>query len=279
MFSFMIIERPGRLPTVNSASYSMPDWGDHTVPQFVGNPPLYSVLVDVLNGCINDAFLSDSDNNAIAAARIDIKCIFAIPGKHNALSRVHLLQQFGRCVYNGVIKECPSDSTHDYLVSGDFIGAFTKAVQSQKPIASSGRWCIFKTLADFLAYAICSAVENSKHIKLCGNCGRYFIATQANAKYCTGTAPQNGNMTCQQYGAYLNYTDNKPEYKTLHKQIYSTLSMRAKRTGRAADKQAATDYYNHYTKLKAKLASGKIAADDIAAWLTEYKSNILNNAE
>lgn len=57
---------------------------------------------------------------------------------------------------------------------------------------------------ELLMFEYCRMQKNNKVIKICANCGRYFMPLTRNDRiYCDETAPQNSYRTCKQIGSYM----------------------------------------------------------------------------
>lgn len=128
----------------------------------------------------------------------------------------------------------------------------------------------FPTYLDFLHYEFLKALQSNHTIRVCQNCGYFFLqTTQYYTKYCENIAPRYTNKTCRQVGATLTEKEkvvNSPIHQ-LYKKCYKKLNQRYNR------KRLTDDQYNHLVSqiidLKEQALQGEISIDDL---INKYNS-------
>lgn len=103
----------------------------------------------------------------------------------------------------------------------EVVGTFEKIEETTKPTVS------FTDVqpTDWYAEAVTYAVENGLHHGhapcVCQNCERYFLTRSGHKpKYCSGMAPQDGRLTCRQYGAMMHQKEQNKQHPVYR--IFST---------------------------------------------------------
>lgn len=115
-------------------------------------------------------------------------------------------------------------------------------------------------------------------IKICHNCGKYFIpSSRTDEKYCDNPSPQNSSKTCKEYGAKKTYRDklNSDEARRAH---YNTSQFFRMKINRAKEEQEIklytklfNTYKTNYEKQKKKFNNNKISESDFINWIVAQK--------
>ena len=111
---------------------------------------------------------------------------------------------------------------------------------------------------------------NKMHIKICGNCGRYFITHKETVSYCDRIIEK--EMTCKDIGN-KEYQRRKLENDTTYdkyRKIGSRKQLRASRNPEIDMYQKDLEQYRKIGKKMYKdVCSGKISNEDFAKWVDE----------
>ena len=111
---------------------------------------------------------------------------------------------------------------------------------------------------------------NKMHIKICGNCGRYFITHKETVTYCDRITKN--NLTCKDIGN-KEYQKRKKENDTTYdkyRKIGSRKQLRAKRNSEITMYQKDLEQYRKTGKQMYKdVCSGKISNEVFAKWVDE----------
>lgn len=109
---------------------------------------------------------------------------------------------------------------------------------------------------------------NKMHIKICGNCGRYFITHKETVTYCDRITRD--NITCKDIGN-KDYQKRKKENDTTYdkyRKIGSRKQLRAKRNPEITMYQKDLEQYRKIGKQMYKdVCSGKISNEEFAKWV------------
>lgn len=124
--------------------------------------------------------------------------------------------------------------------------------------------------------SIFEVARNGKIIRKCKNCGKYFIpSSRSDTLYCDNVSPQNGNMTCKQFGSQrLWYERQKDDVvATLSRNILSAKSMLAKRNQDIPEFTQSYDYFRAERKeWKKAVEKGSRSREEYQAWLLLMQS-------
>lgn len=111
---------------------------------------------------------------------------------------------------------------------------------------------------------------NKMHIKICGNCKRYFLTSKENVTYCDRIIEN--NMTCKDIGN-KEYQKRKKENDTTYdkyRKIGSRKQLRASRNPEIDMYQEDLKQYRKIGKQMYKdVCSGKISNEEFAKWVDE----------
>ena len=111
---------------------------------------------------------------------------------------------------------------------------------------------------------------NKMHIKICGNCGRYFITHKETVTYCDRIIEN--KLTCKDIGN-KEYQKRKLENDTTYekyRKIGSRKKLRATRNPKIDIYQKDLEQYRKIGKQMYKdVCSGKITNEDFAKWVDE----------
>lgn len=111
---------------------------------------------------------------------------------------------------------------------------------------------------------------NKMLIKICGNCGRYFITHKETVTYCDRVTKN--NLTCKAIGN-KEYQKRKQENDTTYtkyRKIGSRKQLRANRNPEITMYQKDLEQYRKIGKQMYKdVCSGKISSEDFAKWVDE----------
>lgn len=126
--------------------------------------------------------------------------------------------------------------------------------------------------AAILVSSLLELARNSKTIRKCANCGRYFIPQKrSDTMYCDAVSPQSAEMTCKQYGSQRLWYEKQrnDEISKLSRNILSSKGMLAKRN------PDIPEYAASYAYFKAKRLLWKKAVRDGTKTNEEYKQWLL----
>lgn len=111
---------------------------------------------------------------------------------------------------------------------------------------------------------------NKMHIKICGNCGRYFITHKETVTYCDRVSKN--NLTCKDIGN-KEYQKRKQENDTTYnnyRKIGSRKQLRANRNPEITMYRKDLEQYRKIGKQMYKdVCSGKISNEEFAKWVDE----------
>ena len=135
---------------------------------------------------------------------------------------------------------------------------------------------IFAIVESILICSLLELARQWKIIRICQNCGRYFIPeNRTDTIYCNNTSPQDCTRTCKQYGAQrLWYERQKDdELATLSRNILSAKSMLAKRNPDIPAYTLSYDYFRiERKKWKQDVVAGYKAREEYRTWLLSMQS-------
>lgn len=111
---------------------------------------------------------------------------------------------------------------------------------------------------------------NKMHIKICGNCGRYFITHKETVSYCDRIVEK--NLTCKDIGS-KEYQKRKQENDDIYRK-YRTIGTRKKtRASRNPEIEMYQKDLEQYRKVGKQMykdvCSGKISNEEFAKWVDE----------
>ena len=111
---------------------------------------------------------------------------------------------------------------------------------------------------------------NNSYVKICGNCGRYFLTPKATIAYCDRIVE--GELTCKDIGS-KDYQKRKlatDAIYNLYRKIGSRKQLRANRNPEIEIYQKDLKQYREHGKQMYKdVCDGKISNEDFAKWIKE----------
>lgn len=118
-------------------------------------------------------------------------------------------------------------------------------------------------------FLLCNIVENKLHLKVCKNCNKYFLTSNAKTSYCDNIA-LGSDKTCKEIGRNLSF-QNSIENDTLLKRYYKIYYKKSVLARRYPDIQEYIKDFNNYKKFeKNKIAAykaNKISEEEFNTWL------------
>lgn len=122
--------------------------------------------------------------------------------------------------------------------------------------------------------SICSVLKEDIHLKVCKNCGRYFIATNKSQNYCTNVAPNEYKKTCRSIGRQNVFNSSKNEDSVLNL-YYKVYNRKAMMKSRNPDIDIYVKDFNKYKeagkKKLVKYKTGKITKEELKDWIEKNK--------
>lgn len=132
-----------------------------------------------------------------------------------------------------------------------------------------------ESLVEFLNANIYYVLSTNKTFRVCKNCGRLFVpAHRSDTSYCDRRSPQNGLMTCKEYGTKrLWYEKLKTdEVKKMYRNIYAQKQMLCRRNPDIENYQSDFENYKRCSKQwKADVKNGVKSEKEFLAWLKSVK--------
>lgn len=136
---------------------------------------------------------------------------------------------------------------------------------------------LFFDFNEFIQFYIQEMLNDNTLIKLCSNCGKYFIPeNRSDTKYCDNISPQDDTKTCKEYGVIDSYKKKLKEDKLtgLYRSIYMQKQMLCRRNPDISAYKEDFDNYKSKTKqMKSDLRKGNISEDSFIKWLENQKRN------
>jgi hypothetical protein len=130
---------------------------------------------------------------------------------------------------------------------------------------------------DICAASLLELAKNNFIIKICKNCGKYFIPFfRSDTIYCDRKSPQDRSKTCKEYGAQKAYSEHLKESKAarLYRNIYMSKQMLVKRNPDILEYKDAFEGFKKRSKeWKSLVKSGEKTEQDFIIWLKDVKSN------
>lgn len=127
------------------------------------------------------------------------------------------------------------------------------------------------TLEALLYFVLCKIIENEIQIKICKNCGNYFISNNTKISYCNNIAPDS-DKTCKKIGSSKTF-HTAVNNDNLLKKYYHLYSKKCMLSRRNPDIQEYVKDFNDYKKYgKNKVMaykSNKLSAKDFEIWLNK----------
>lgn len=131
------------------------------------------------------------------------------------------------------------------------------------------------SLSEILMLLLSEMIERNVTIKICPNCGKYFLPSRSDTVYCNNISPQNESKNCQEYKKYMNYLEKtqKDESKKIYKQIYNIKTNKIKRCGGENNtlKNDLNDFMEKAQQWKADVRSEIKTEEEFVAWLKSVK--------
>ena len=126
-------------------------------------------------------------------------------------------------------------------------------------------------IESFINFVLCQIIESKLYLKICKNCGLYFITSNSQVGYCDNISP-GANKTCSEIGVLSSF-QNTIENDTLIKRYYKLYSKKHVYSKRNPDIQEYVKDFENFKKYgKNKLASyksKKISAEEFEIWLNK----------
>ena len=120
--------------------------------------------------------------------------------------------------------------------------------------------------------SLCSILKETIYLKVCKNCGKYFIASNNSYNYCTNIAPNEIKKTCRDVGRRIVFknTKNSDPILSSYYQLYSRKSMMKSRNPDIL--KYATDFNKFKEIGKKKVAQykdGKLSSEEFKNWINK----------
>lgn len=128
-------------------------------------------------------------------------------------------------------------------------------------------------IASIIYKSLNNIFKGTVYLKICKNCGKYFIATNKSSDYCDNIAPSEIKKTCKDIGRKKVFETSKESDPILsyYYKIYNRKSMLKSRN---KDISIYADDFNKFKDIgKKKLVlykDGKISAHDFKNWIDKY---------
>lgn len=125
-------------------------------------------------------------------------------------------------------------------------------------------------IGTILYKSLCSILKEKVYLKICKNCGKYFIASNNSYNYCTNIAPSEIKKTCRDVGRKIAFEKNKNSDPILAS-YYQLYNRKAMMKSRNPDIAKYTNDFNKFKELgKKKVAQYKeckLSVDDFKNWI------------
>ena len=97
---------------------------------------------------------------------------------------------------------------------------FARNPSQEKKMVFVQRVC-FRGIIQFYCFDLMNGLHHGHAPCVCQNCERYFLTRSGHKpKYCSGMAPQDGRLTCRQYGAMMHQKEQNKQHPVYR--IFST---------------------------------------------------------
>lgn len=116
-----------------------------------------------------------------------------------------------------------------------------------------------------LTFEYCRLKKEGKAVKICANCGRYFIPpNRIDAIYCPAPSPQDPSRSCSEVGPQARRTERRKRdsLEREHHNARSRLNMAAKRARDNGEENLLAGYRRQLEKEKARYESARADADE-----------------
>lgn len=137
---------------------------------------------------------------------------------------------------------------------------------------------VFTTFRDFFLDLFTKRIlEQRSTIKICANCGNYFVPKRSDALYCDNVSPQDPLRTCKRYASTKTYQENLKtnDAMGLYRKIYMQKQMRAKRDPDNEFYQKDFEVFKTESKKwKKAILQGEVTEQEYIVWLRCTKEEV-----
>lgn len=239
------------------------DFIDTYEPIFTAIQPKLKELQYIIKKCVNYMYNLNNNFEDNDYSPFEKYLTFTISNnvfKYSTNIEVFYFQQFAHDTLNIASQSITPKIVRKHLESG---------------IININDSAVFHTsyLSNILYVSLAEIASNkTAKIKVCKNCGRYFIPSKNTEKYCDITYYQ-GDTTCKLNGANNSYTQKRKSIKGLnfYRNNYQRRLMQSKRSD---DEQVKITFENWklLAKLKIKEFNNKeISENELLDWMKENK--------
>lgn len=149
---------------------------------------------------------------------------------------------------SGMADEFQEELAREFLASAEELyTAFTKicSVRHKNGAVTVDTVCL-TSFMQVMIFETCRMKKEHKLIKICANCGRYFIPSKrSNSIYCPAPSPQNPGKTCAEVGASFRWAE-KRRTDPVKKKHYLSICRLANAVRRSMKSGAAKDHVTYF---------------------------------
>ena len=222
------------------------------------------LATELFRGCFNEVILD------IASRSESYKCVgdFFVKCYGEYLPRIEAFTMYVDAIaaYNsGIADEFQYEMANNFISSAEELyDLYTRkcSVRHKNGTVTVDTVQLINFL-QVLTFEFCRMKKENKPIKICENCGRYFIPPRrSDSIYCPAPSPQNPEKACSEVGANFRLTEkrrNDPVEREYHTNSCRLQNMVRRLTESAASKDHIAKYRNELQQEKMKYLSAKYA--------------------
>lgn len=213
------------------------------------------VATELFRGCFNEVILDVADRPE------SYECVgdFFVKCYEEYLSHIEAFSMYVDAIaaYNsGITDEFQDEVANEFISSAEELyDIYTRKCSVRH---MNGRVTVdtvqIKSFLQVLIFEYCRMKKEKKPLKICENCGRYFIPRKrSDSSYCTAPSPQNPEKLCSEVGA--NYRQTMKRRNDPVEREYHNISCRLQNMVRRLTESGASE--DHISKFKKELQKEK----------------------
>lgn len=222
------------------------------------------IATELFRGCFNEVILDVADRSG------SYECVgdFFVKCYKEYLSNIEAFSVYVDAIaaYNsGIDDEFQDEMANDFMSSAEELyDLYTrKCSVRHKNGTVTVDTVQMKNFLQVLTFEYCRMKKENKPLKICENCGRYFIPQKrSDTIYCPAPSPQNPDKPCSEVGANFRQTvkrRNDPVEREYHTNSCRLQNMVRRLTETGASEDHIAKYKNDLQQEKKKYLSDKYA--------------------
>lgn len=222
------------------------------------------LATELFRGCFNEVILD------VVGRPESYECVgdFFVKCYEEYLSRIEVFSVYVDAIaaYNsGSADDFQSEMANDFMFSAEELyGLYTRKCSVRH---KNGKVTVdtvqMKNFLQVLTFEYCRMKKENKPLKICENCGRYFIPSKrSDSIYCPAPSPQNPEKPCSEVGANFRQTVKRrrdPVERKYHNNSCRLQNMVRRLTETGASKDHIAKYQTELQQEKKKYLSEKYA--------------------